>query len=85
VRLYTTAAARTADISRSQGFDPTAGSGVIVETITTSGRLAQLISPAIVGFNDDSPPTSTIYGAVTNLSGVTSQVTVTLSLIKLEE
>jgi hypothetical protein len=85
VRLYTTAAARLADISRSQSIDPTAGSGIIVEVITTSGHLSQVISPAVIGFNDDSPPTNTIYGNLTNLTSATTQVNVTLTILKLEE
>ena len=83
VRLYTTSAARSADSSRSQSTDPLAGAGVIAEVIT-SGNETQLITPAVFGFNDNGTPSTTIYAAVTNLSGATSDVTVTLTLLQLE-
>jgi hypothetical protein len=83
VRLYTTNAARTSDNARIQTTDPTPGSGVIAEVITT-GAQTQLMTPAIFGFNDDTSPNSTIYLAVTNLSGSTASITVTLTLLRLE-
>jgi hypothetical protein len=83
VRLYTTSAARTSDSSRSQGTDPTPGTGVIAEIITT-GPQTQLITPGVIGFNNDTSPTTTIYAAVTNLSGSSAAITVTLTLLQLE-
>jgi len=83
VRLYITSAARTSDSARDQTTDPTPGSGVIAEVITT-GAQTQLITPAIFGFNDDTTPGNTIYLAVTNLSGSTASITVTLTLLRLE-
>jgi len=83
VRLYTTSAARTSDSSRVQTVDPTPGSGVIAEVITTGGQ-TQLITPAIIGFNNDTIPDNTIYLAVTNLSGSTAAITATLTLLQLE-
>jgi hypothetical protein len=83
VRLYTTSAARTSDSSRSQGTDPTPGTGVIAEIITT-GPQTQLITPGVIGFNNDTLPTTTIYAAVTNLSGSSAAITVTLTLLQLE-
>jgi hypothetical protein len=82
VRLYIDNASRIADASRSQGTDPTYGSGVIAEIITL-GPTTQVITPSIAGFNNDSPPTSNIYCAVTNLSGATNNITVTLNVISL--
>ena len=52
VRLYIDNASRIADASRSQGTDPTYGSGVIAEIITL-GPTTQVITPSIVGFNND--------------------------------
>jgi hypothetical protein len=83
VRLYTDATSRTSDSSRTQGTDPTPGSGVIAEVIT-SGAATQLITPGAIGFNNDVVPTTTIYASITNLSGSTSVVTVTLSALPLE-
>ena len=83
VRIYTSAAARTADASRTKGTDPLAGVGVIAEVIT-QGSSQQLITPGIVGFNDDSTPGTNVYLAVTNLSGSTISITVTLTMVQLE-
>jgi hypothetical protein len=83
VRLYTTSAARSSDSTRAQTTDPTPGSGVIAEVIT-SGAQTQLITPGVFGFNDDGTPSTTIYAAVTNLSGSSAAITVTLTLLQLE-
>jgi|LauGreDrversion4_2_1035121.scaffolds.fasta_scaffold102885_2 hypothetical protein len=83
IRVYTSQAARTADTSRLITDDPLPGSGVIAEAIT-DGFTPVLISPSIIGFNDETIPTSDIYIRVTNTSGTTGSVTVTLFLIKLE-
>jgi len=84
VRLYVDNDTRTADLARSEGSDPIPGSGVVVEVITTSSALSQLITPAVVGFNNDNPSTSTIYMAVTNKDAVSRAITVTLTLVQLE-
>jgi hypothetical protein len=83
VRLYTSSAARTSDSTRIQTTDPTPGSGVIAEVIT-SGAQKQLMTPGVFGFNNDGTPSTTIYAAVTNLSGVSAALTVTLTLLQLE-
>ena len=83
IRIYTDEASRTADASRAEGADPTPGSGVIAEVITT-GADTILISPGTLGFNNEDTPTSAILCAVTNKSGVTTTVTVTLSLLGIE-
>jgi hypothetical protein len=83
VRLYTTSATRTSDNSRSQTSDPLAGAGVVAEVITT-GAQTQLLTPAVLGFNDDGTPGTTIYARVTNNSGSSAAITVTLTLLQLE-
>lgn len=83
IRVYTSSAARSADSSRSIDVDPLPGSGVIAEVITT-GASTQVLTPAVIGFNDDATPTDTIYLSVTNRSGTTGTVTVTLTALKLE-
>lgn len=83
VRLYTTTAARTGDAVRTQGQDPNPGAGVIAEVITT-GAQTILMSPGVLGFNDEATPTTDIPITVTNLSGGNSAITVTLTLLKLE-
>jgi len=83
VRIYTDEASRLADASRLEGSDPLPGSGVIAEIITT-GSQTVLISPALLGFNNETIPTSSIPMAVTNKSGSTATITVTLTLLQAE-
>ena len=83
VRLYVTAATRTADASRAEGVDPTSDAGLIAEVITT-GAETVIISPGAYGFNLESSPTTTIPCRVTNKSGGTSTVQVDLNLVQLE-
>ena len=84
VRVYVDDASRDADATRSEGEDPTPGSGVISE-VRTSGAQSILISPGIMGFNNDSPRTDTIYLAVTNRSGAATTITVTLTALQIGE
>jgi hypothetical protein len=83
VRLYVTAATRTADASRAEGVDPAADDGVIAEVITT-GAETVIISPGAFGFNLESSTTTNIPCRVTNKSGSTSTVQVTLGVLQLE-
>jgi hypothetical protein len=83
VRVYTTQAARLADASRSSGTDPSANAGVIAEIITTGNQTISL-SPAVMGYNDEATPNTSIAVAVTNLTTGTTSFTVSLTLIQLE-
>lgn len=83
VRVYTSTAARTADSSRAEGVDPLPGAGVIAEVITT-GAATIAMSPGVLGFNDEAIPTTAVYLTVTNKSGITSVVTVTLTILQIE-
>jgi hypothetical protein len=83
VRIYSDSASRTSDNGRSSGNDPTPGSGVIAEVIT-SGAETVLVSPGAVGFNNENPVTTTIPCAVTNTSGSTQAITVTLTAVPME-
>lgn len=83
VRVYTHAAARTADASRGQLEDPAPDAGVIAEVITTGAATIQ-ISPGALGYSFESTPGTTIPIAVTNLSGATAAVAVTLTALQLE-
>jgi len=84
VRVYVDDASRDADSTRSEGEDPTPGGGVIAE-VRTSGAESILITPGIMGFNNDSPRTDTIYLAVTNRSGAATTITVTLTALQIGE
>lgn len=83
VRVFVSSAARSSDSSRAEGADPTPGAGVIAEVIS-SGSQTLLISPGAIGFSNESSPTTDIYCAVTNKSGGTASITVTLTLVALE-
>ena len=83
VRVYTDDASRTADSSRSELTDPTPGSGVIAEVITT-GAETVIMSPAVFGFNNEGTPTTDIPIRVTNKSGSGAAITVTLTIIQME-
>jgi hypothetical protein len=83
VRVYTDDASRDADVTRSEGQDPVAGSGVITE-VRTTGAQTVLITPGVIGFNNDTVPNTNIYLSVTNRSGSTTPITVTLTAIRLE-
>ena len=84
LRLYTDSTSRTNDSSRSVGIDPTPGSGVIAEVVTTGVSTTQIISPFVMGGNLNDPADTTIYAAVTNLSGVTTSISINLTLLQLE-
>ncbi len=81
VRLYVDQVSMIADRTRSEGNDPAPGSGIIAE-IRGSG--ARILTPAPIGFNNDSPVSNNIYVSVTNRSGITQQIIVSLTLLRLE-
>ncbi len=81
VTLYTDTNSRTADAGRLETTDPTPGSGVLSEVITT-GAVTQLITPGAFCFN--SSPIATTYAKVVNKSGSTANVQVTLTYLQLE-
>ncbi len=84
VTLYTNSTARTNDSSRSEYTDPSPGSGVIAEVIT-SGQQTQEITPGVIGWNNESPLSDSVYAKVVNKSGSTTNITVTLYFVKLED
>ena len=83
ITLYTDTTARSNDANRNEFTDPIAGSGVIAEVITTDGA-GQLITPSIIGFNNDPTPSDNVYAKVVNKSGATRPITVTITFVKLE-
>ncbi len=83
VRLYVKAASRTADASRAEGTDPTSDAGLIAEVITT-GAETVIISPGAYGFNLENFTTTNIPCRVTNKSGSTDTVQVSLLVLQLE-
>ena len=83
VTVYVSQATRTADASRAETTDPSPGSGVLAEAITT-GAQTVLITPSTMFFNNEATPASELYLKVVNKSGATAAITVTLKTIRME-
>lgn len=85
VTIYTSSSAQTSDSSRTITTDPTPGSGVIAETITTGAvSNTTYFTPAVMGFNADGTPSTNMYLKIYNNSGTTGAITVTITYLKLE-
>lgn len=76
IRLYTTAAARDADLTRNFNVRPTAGTGVLAEFVSTGSQTIPT-SPVAWLDNQDGTPVSRVYYNVQNRSGSTSPVAIT--------
>lgn len=79
IRLYSTAAARTADAARLATVPPELGSqhGVIFDLVIDSAdKLDWICSPLAYGSNQEGTPTTAIAYSVTNLSGGTQVITI---------
>ena len=83
VRIYSSVSARNADAGRVQGTAAPANSGVIAE-FTLSGTTPHLFTPAVFGFSAETTPNTNIPMIVTNTSGATSAITVTLTIVQIE-
>jgi len=83
VSVYTSSAALAADSGRSITMDPTPGSGVIAESVTTTASTTYF-TPAVYGFNADVSPNTNMYLKIYNNSGSTTAITVTVTYLKLE-
>lgn len=84
VRIYSSAAAQSADASRSRDTDPDPGSGVLLEVITVSGTLVVGLSPAALAYSLESTPGTTLPITVTNDDSVSRSITVTVTLVPIE-
>lgn len=86
ITIYSDTTTRTADEERAITEDPTAGSGVIAEIITTTLPETILFTPAVVGFNNDGTPSRNVYLKVNNRTGVsTAGIAITFTMLKLED
>jgi len=83
VVVYSSSSAQSSDSSRSITTDPTPGSGVIAEAITTTATTTYF-TPAVYGFNNDGSVTTNGYLKIYNNSGSTAAITVTLTFLRLE-
>ena len=84
VTVYTDVTSRTNDASRAETTDPLPGSGVIAEVIT-SGATTQILTPGVIGWNNDSTPSTNTYLKVVNKESSSYPITVTLHYLKLED
>lgn len=76
--LYTSAAERTADASRTFNDDPSVGSGVLAEFYITAGTTV-LATPGTTYLNNDTTLTEAIYAAVRTQAGAAVVADVTIS------
>lgn len=81
VRIYTSASAQSSDLTRALGTDPIPGNGILAEVLATG---TQTLSPGVVGFNTDPVLSNKIYVTVTNQTGSSAAITVTLTMNGLE-
>jgi len=84
VRIYTDSSSRELDASRSETIDPEPGSGVVAEVITTGISTIALMTPSIIGFNNDSPPNTNVYLSITNKGTSAQPIVVNLTYLSLE-
>jgi hypothetical protein len=83
IRVYSDTTSRTNDAGRSQLVDPSPNAGVIAEIIST-GSETVIFTPAAVGFSNEITPDTNIPIAVTNLSGGSATINVTLTILQAE-
>ena len=77
IRLYCTAAARTADSARAAGVAPPQGAGLLLEFITTVSFLGAPLTPGVIAHNEDTTPTGVIYANVQPDTSPTASVDLT--------
>ena len=85
IRIFVDDASRQADDTRSEGNDPTPGGGVIAEVRTSGPGQSVLVTPGVMGFNNDNPRTTTMYVSVVNRSNSPSAIDITLTALKIGE
>lgn len=86
VRFYATTADRDNDAGRVRTVDPIAGAGVLGEFIVLAGQANTTfhVAPMIFLYNNDNPVGTLLYYAITNDAGITTTLTVTLTVIDVE-
>ena len=85
IRLYVDDATRQTDKDRSEGADPAPGSGVVAEVRTSAANQEVLITPGVMGFNNNNPRDENIYVSINNRSGSAATIQVTLTVLKIGE
>lgn len=85
VQIYNNDANRIADAQRLHGVLPAPNIGLITEVTTTQVSQTITLSPAIFGYNDETPVTTNIPLRVTNRGPGPATIVVALTLVKAEE
>ena len=85
IRIFVDDASRQADDTRSEGTDPIPGQGVIAEGRTSGSNQSILVTPGVMGFNNDNPRTTAMYVSVVNRSNASSAIDITLTALKIGE
>ena len=85
IRIFVDDASRQADDTRSEGTDPIPGQGVIAEGRTSGSNQSILVTPGVMGFNNDNPRTTAMYVSVVNRSNTSSAIDITLTALKIGE
>jgi hypothetical protein len=83
-RMYTEAAKRDADLTRSIGVDPTGDHGLQFEFVATNPDLTFDLTPLVDGFDGKSTPDGIIPISVTNMTAGATPITVDLLWIRTE-
>ena len=83
IRIYTSAAERTADTARAVGVAPAEGAGLITEVITTGALLAVPMCPAQIGASLETTPSGSIPALIKN-NGTSNNVTLTITWSRAE-
>jgi hypothetical protein len=83
VTVYSNVLARTTDASRSVSVDPTPGTGIIAEVLNV-GNVTQYFTPGIIGFNNEITANTNVPIKTAVTSANVANVTVTLTMVKLE-
>lgn len=81
IRLYVDDATRDADVGRSEGNDPDPGSGVLCEVRTSGPNQSVILTPAVIGYDNEG--TDNFFLSITNRSGTSSNIQVTLTALQI--
>ncbi len=84
VRVYSSAAAQSADASRAIDEDPEGEHGVLLEVLTTSGNLSIDLAPAAICFSLEDSPGANVPITVTNKDSTERAITVTVTVVPIE-
>jgi hypothetical protein len=84
IRVYSSSAFRDADLSRPVTIPATYGSGLVTEVVSDVNNFRQIFTPLVSGGNLETPYSRTMYLSVTNLSGSSRAVNVSLTVLGLE-